>query len=180
MKNNKSLNLAYIALGAVLIAVCSWISIPMTVPFTMQTFAVFAVCGILGGRRGTASVLIYILLGLIGIPVFAGFSGGAEALFGLTGGYIIGFVFTALIMWGAEKLFGSSLVPTVISMVVGLIACYAAGTFWFIRVYNSRTGEIGVAAVLGMCVVPFIVPDLVKIALALLISRRVRPLVDKA
>ncbi|MBP5291846.1 MAG: biotin transporter BioY [Lachnospiraceae bacterium] len=179
MNRNKTLDITYVALGAVLITVCSWLSIPMAVPFTMQTFAVFAVCGILGGRRGTIAVLIYILMGFVGIPVFSGFRGGADALLGLTGGYIIGFVFTALIIWGAEKLFGSSLVPTVISMLVGLAACYAAGTFWFIRVYNSRTGEIGVAAVLGMCVIPFIIPDLVKMALAILISRRVRPMVEK-
>ena len=78
--------MTYIALGVVLITVCSWISIPMAVPFTLQTFAVFTVCGMLGGRRGTISVLIYILLGLLGIPVFSGFMGGAGVLFGLLTG----------------------------------------------------------------------------------------------
>ena len=179
MKQNKTLDMTYIALGVVLITVCSWISIPMAVPFTLQTFAVFTVCGMLGGRRGTISVLIYILLGLLGIPVFSGLMGGAGVLFGLTGGYIIGFIFTALIMWGAERLFGSALPVTFASMALGLVACYAAGTFWFIRVYTARTGEIGIAAVLGMCVIPFIIPDLVKIALALIVSRRIRPIIDR-
>lgn len=72
---------------AVLIAICSWISIPMTVPFTLQTFAVFLAVGVLGGKRGSLAVLIYILLGAVGIPVFAGFSGGIGVLLGNTGGY---------------------------------------------------------------------------------------------
>ena len=66
--------MVYIAVFAVLIAICSWISIPTTVPFTLQTFAVFLAVGVLGGKRGSLSVLIYILLGAVGIPVFAGFS----------------------------------------------------------------------------------------------------------
>ena len=72
----KTVDMAYIAMFAVMIAVCSWISIPATVPFTMQTFGVFLAVGVLGGKRGTLSVLIYLLLGMVGLPVFAGFSGG--------------------------------------------------------------------------------------------------------
>ena len=84
--------MVYIAVFAVLIAICSWISIPTTVPFTLQTFAVFLAVGVLGGKRGSLSVLIYILLGAVGIPVFAGFSGGFGILLGQTGGYIVGFL----------------------------------------------------------------------------------------
>ena len=72
----KTYDLAYIAIFAVVMAVCSWISIPMTVPFTLQTFGVFMAVGVLGGKRGTLAVLVYILLGVVGVPVFAGFSGG--------------------------------------------------------------------------------------------------------
>lgn len=176
---NKTLDLVYIALGAVLIAVCSWISIPMAVPFTMQTFAVFAVCAILGGRRGTLSVIIYILLGVVGLPVFSGFIGGVGVLLGNTGGYIIGFIFTALVMWAGEKLFGTGLIPSVIAMLVGLAVCYLFGTIWFIQVYTSTKGSIGVMAVLGWCVIPFILPDLVKITLAVILSRRLRPLINR-
>ena len=69
IKNSfRTIDLVYIALGAVLIGVCSWISIPTTVPFTMQTFAVFFVLSFLGGKRGTISVIIYVLLGAIGAP----------------------------------------------------------------------------------------------------------------
>ena len=99
-KNNyRTIDLVYIALGAVLIAVCSWISIPTTVPFTMQTFAVFFVLSALGGRRGTMAVIVYVLLGAVGIPVFAQFTSGIGILLGSTGGYIVGFVFIGLVYW---------------------------------------------------------------------------------
>ena len=98
--------MAYIALLVVVIAVCSWISIPSVVPFTMQTFGVFCAVGLLGGFRGTVAVLIYILMGLIGLPVFFNFNGGVGYLMGPTGGYIVGFLFTALVYWLFEKLFG--------------------------------------------------------------------------
>ena len=87
----KTLDMVYIAIFAVIIAVCSWISVPMVVPFTLQTFGVFCAVGLLGGKRGTLSVLIYVLLGAVGVPVFAGFSSGIGSLFGVTGGYIMGF-----------------------------------------------------------------------------------------
>lgn len=171
-KKNKILDMAYIAMFAGIMAVCSWISIPMTVPFTLQTFAVFLAVGTLGGRRGSLAVLVYILLGAVGLPVFAGFSGGIGILLGNTGGYIVGFLFTALFMWGMEALLGKKTWVLALSMVIGLLICYAIGTVWFMEVYARNTGEIGLSTVLGFCVIPFIVPDLVKMALALLVSKR--------
>lgn len=103
--HSKVQSMAYIALFAVVMAVCSWISIPiLEVPYTLQTFAVFLAVGVLGGKRGTLAVLVYILLGAVGVPVFAGFTGGLGYLLGNTGGYIIGFLFTALLMWLLEAL----------------------------------------------------------------------------
>lgn len=173
----KTYDLAYIAIFAVLIAICSWISIPMTVPFTLQTFGVFMAVGVLGGKRGSLAVLVYILLGAIGVPVFAGFSGGLGILLNNTGGYIIGFLFSALVMWAMESLWGKKPVIQILSMVVGLIVCYAMGTIWFMVVYTRTSGAVGLGTVLGWCVIPFIIPDLVKIALAFVLSRRVRKLV---
>ncbi|MBO5057370.1 MAG: biotin transporter BioY [Lachnospiraceae bacterium] len=167
----KTLDMVYIALFAVLMAICSWISIPTVVPFTLQTFAVFLAAGVLGGKRGSMAVLIYILLGAIGIPVFAGFQGGLNVILGNTGGYIIGFIFSALVMWAMEKLLGKKLWVLGLSMVLGLIVCYAIGTVWFMVVYTKNTGAVGLAAVLGWCVIPFIIPDLIKIALALGLSK---------
>ena len=174
---SKTYDMVYIAVFAVLMAICSWISIPATVPFTLQTFAVFLTVGVLGGKRGSMAVLIYILLGAIGIPVFAGFSGGLGILLNNTGGYIIGFLFSALVMWAMESLWGKKPVIQILSMVVGLIVCYAMGTIWFMVVYTRTSGAVGLGTVLGWCVIPFIIPDLVKIALAFVLSRRVRKLV---
>lgn len=175
---SKTYDMAYIAIFAVLMAICSWISIPMAVPFTLQTFGVFMAVGVLGGKRGSLAVLIYILLGAIGVPVFAGFSGGIGVILNTTGGYIVGFLFSALVMWGMEALLGRKPVIQIISMVVGLIVCYALGTAWFMVVYARNTGAVGLGAVLGWCVIPFIIPDLVKIALAFVLSRKIRKYVS--
>lgn len=163
----KTRDLAQAALFAVLMAACAWISIPTSVPFTMQTFGVFAAVGLLGGRKGTFSVLVYLLLGAVGFPVFAGFSGGLGILLGATGGYILGFLAAALLYWGVTRLLGSRTWVQALGMVLGLAVCYAFGTAWFMVVYARTTGPIGLATALGWCVIPFLIPDFLKIALAL-------------
>ncbi len=171
-QRSKTYDMVYVGIFTVLIAICSWISIPMTVPFTLQTMGVFLTVGILGGRRGTLAVLVYILLGAIGVPVFAGFTGGIGVLISNTGGYIMGFLFAALLMWGMEKLFGKSNIVLAISMVLGLLVCYTVGTIWFMMVYSANTGAVGIMTVLGWCVFPFIIPDIIKIVLALMLKNK--------
>lgn len=168
----KTRDIAYIAFFAVIIAVCSWISIPTVVPVTLQTFAIFLTVGVLGGKRGSLAVLVYILLGCVGVPVFAGFSGGIGILAGQTGGYIVGFLISALVMWGIESLAGTGMWIQIISMLLGLAACYTVGTAWFIVVYTRNTGAVGIGTVLGWCVIPFLMPDLIKIVCAGILSRR--------
>ena len=170
-------DMVYIAMFAVLIAVCSWISVPATVPFTLQTFGVFVTVGVLGGKRGSLSVLVYLLLGMIGVPVFAGFSGGIGCLLGSTGGYIIGFLFSALVMWGMEMAFGKSRFVLVLSMILGLMVCYLFGTIWFMTVYARTTGAIGVMTALGWCVFPYIIPDGIKIVLAMILCKKVAQII---
>ncbi|MBP3209150.1 MAG: biotin transporter BioY [Oscillospiraceae bacterium] len=167
-------DLTYMAVGAALTAVCSWISIPSTVPFTLQTFAVFCVLSLLGGKRGTVSIVIYILLGAVGMPVFAGFTGGIGILLGTTGGYIIGFILMGLLFWLAERFFGNALPVRIVSMLAGLLVCYAFGTGWFLWVYARQSGAIGIGTALSWCVLPFILPDLAKMALAVGIAGRVK------
>jgi biotin transport system substrate-specific component len=162
------------AVGAALTAVCSWISIPSTVPFTLQTFAVFCVLSLLGGKRGTVSIVIYILLGAVGMPVFAGFTGGIGILLGTTGGYIIGFILMGLLFWLAEHFFGNALPVRIVSMLAGLLVCYAFGTGWFLWVYARQSGAVGIGTALSWCVLPFILPDLAKMALAVGIAGRVK------
>ncbi len=166
--------LVFTALMAVIIAVCSWISIPTTVPFTLQTFGVFMAVGLLGGKKGTISVLVYILLGAVGVPVFAGFSGGIGVLFGTTGGYIVGFLLSGLVYWAMTAAFGEKLPIMIIAMVIGLLVCYAFGTAWFMIVYAKNTAPIGLMTALGWCVFPFIIPDCIKIALAVVLTKQLK------
>ena len=168
-------DLALVALFAAVMAVCSWITVPAAVPFTLQTMGVFLAVGLLRGKRGTISVLVYLFLGAIGLPVFSGFAGGLGYMMGATGGYIIGFLFSALIMWFMEKVFGRDMKILILSMVLGLILCYAFGTAWFMTVYSGSNGPIDLATALGWCVFPFIIPDAIKIAVACLLKRRLRP-----
>lgn len=166
----KTNDIAYIGMFAALMAICSWISIPTTVPFTLQTLGVFTAVGLLGGKRGTTAVLVYILMGAVGLPVFSGFTGGMGILFGSTGGYIIGFLASALVMWAMEAMFGRKNLVLMCSMVLGLLVCYAFGTLWFIQVYTRTKGAVEFATVLGWCVLPFVIPDLVKISMAMVLS----------
>ena len=172
-------DLVLIALFAALMAICSWISIPTTVPFTLQTFAVFVAAGLRGGKRGTIAVLVYILLGAVGLPVFAGFSGGIGALLGSTGGYIIGFLGSALVMWGMEKLWGSKAWVQISSMVLGLLVCYAIGTAWFMAVYTNANGAVELATVLGWCVIPFIPGNFIKMAAVIIVALPVETAIRK-
>ena len=164
--------MVFIAMFAVLIAVCSWISIPTTVPFTLQTFGIFCAVEMLGGKRGSLAVLVYILLGAVGIPVFAGFSHGMGAILGTTGGYIVGFLLLAMTYWLMTSLLGEKLPVVIAAMVLGLLICYAFGTVWFMIVYAKNNEAVGMWTALGWCVFPFIIPDLLKMLLAILLTKR--------
>lgn len=169
--------IAYIAIGIALITVCSWISVPMTIPFTMQTFAVCLVTALLGLKGGLWTVAGYILLGAVGIPVFSGFRGGPGALLGTTGGYIVGFLFTALTVGMTVQRKGRKLPVLVLSMAAGILLCYTFGTAWFMLVYSRGTGPISLGTALGWCVLPYLIPDGVKVVLAALLTRRLHPLI---
>lgn len=172
--SNKTRDIVYMSVFTAMISICSWISIPASIPFTLQTMGVFTTVGLLGGKRGTLTVLTYILLGAIGIPVFAGLTGGISVLLGTTGGYIIGFLLSALLMWGIETIMGRNQIVLAFSMVAGLIVCYAFGTAWFMMIYTQHSGVIGLSTVLGLCVIPFIIPDLIKIGVALFLINRLK------
>ena len=174
-KKFETLDLVYVALGAVLITICSWISIPTTIPFTMQTFAVFFVLSALGGERGTLAIIVYVLLGAVGVPVFAEFTSGIGILLGNTGGYIVGFIFMGLAYWLIVGILGKKQWVEIFAMVIGIVVLYSFGTVWFMIVYAQTNGAVGLAMVLSWCVIPFIVPDLIKLGLALTLVRRLSP-----
>lgn len=169
----KTRDMAYIALMAVLISVCSWLSVPSVIPFTMQTFGVFAALLLLGGKRGSIAVALYILMGAVGLPVFSNFTGGVGKLMGPSGGYIFGFLLTALCYWVMTALLGDRLWIKILALTAGLVLCYTFGTLWFVEVY-SRSEPIGIMSALSMCVFPFIVPDAIKMALALAVEKLLR------
>ena len=173
-KSFQTKDLAYVALCAVLMAVCSWINIPSAIPFTLQTFAIFCTLGLIGGKRGTAAIVVYLLLGALGLPVFAGFSGGIGILLGITGGYMLGFIFMGLVYWLGERIGKGKRLVAIGSMVLGLLLCYAFGTAWFMFVYARQSGPVALGTALAWCVIPFIIPDFVKMALAILLSQKLR------
>ncbi len=168
-------DIAYVGLGAALIAVCAWISIPLPqplVPFTLQTFGVCLICAVLGVRLGLWTVAVYLLLGAVGVPVFSGFRGGVGVLLGTTGGYLVGFLFTALCVGLAAERFGRRLPVLLAAMAAGILICYAFGTAWFVVVYTRKSGPIGVMTALSWCVFPYLLPDAVKLILAAALSKR--------
>lgn len=162
-------NMTLCGLFVALIAICAWLSIPLgSIAITLQTFAVFLCLGLLGGKLGSVTILVYLLLGLVGVPVFSGFRGGATALMGATGGYIFGFLAAGLIYWLFTH-FRSAPGLQLFAMFLGLLICYAIGSAWFCLVYLPGTG---LGAVLLTCVAPYLLPDICKLLLAWFLSRR--------
>lgn len=170
----KTIDLTLCGIFAAVLAICSWIQIPGPVPFTLQTFGIFAALGLLGGKRGTIAICVYLLLGAFGVPVFAGFKGGLGALFGATGGYLLGFLLSGLCIWLAEKFLGDSLRVFIPAMILGLLLCYAFGTAWFVVVYTKANGAISVGKALALCVIPFLPFDAIKLALAVVVRQALK------
>ncbi len=177
-------NMAFIAVMAALICVAAPFTVPMPglVPISLATFAIYLAGGILGAKKGTLAVLIYVLIGAVGLPVFSGAKGGFEALFGVTGGYIIGYIPCALLSGlfvdlffksgiikrlGDKKGIGKAIgwigavwaVP--VGMILGTVVLYAFGTAWFV-VARGVTLEVALAS----CVIPFLLGDAIKIVCA--------------
>lgn len=170
-------NMALCALFAALLAVCAWISIPAgDIAITMQTFGIFLTLDVLGGKRGTIAIATYLLLGVVGLPVFSGFQGGVGTLLGVTGGYIAGFLATGLVYWLMTALGRNKEIFRLLGMLIGLLFCYLLGTLWF-RFGYLLYGGLSWGAILLKCVVPYLLPDAAKLILAWLLSRRLRQFV---
>lgn len=166
----KTADITHIALFAVLLAVCGWISVPIPpIPFTLQTFGVFAAMLFLGGRRSLYAVAVYLLLGAVGLPVFSGFRGGIGILLEATGGYLLGFLLCPL-AYGLATARSNRASARLSGCLLGLLACYAFGMLWYLLLYGG--GVTGLLPVLSACVLPFLLPDLIKLGLAFLLHRR--------
>ena len=175
------------ALMAAVCAVCSWISIPLPftpVPINLGTLAVFLAAGILGWKYGSISVIVFVLLGAAGLPVFHGFTGGMGIITGPTGGYIVGYILAAFLTgimidtYFKARKSGENKAATyavlALAMALGLFACYALGTAWFMHISGTD-----LKAALLMCVVPFLIGDAIKIAAATVLVKKLRPFARK-
>ena len=159
-----------------IIILCSWLAVPAPIPFTLQALGIYVCCGVLGGKLATLSTAMYIVLGAVGLPVLSGFQGGLGAIFGITGGFIMGFLLIPISVWIAEKtpLKKHSLI---LGGAVGTILCNIAGMFWYSLVYTK--GTVGLAAAFLTCVLPYIIPDAAKLWVAWLISLRIKKALKK-
>lgn len=162
------------ALFAAMICVMApWSFSAGAVPITLATLAIYLASLVLGWKRATAAVVIYILLGAVGVPVFSNLTGGLQKLVGPTGGYIVGYIPLALIAGLiADRL--ENAWGYVIALLAGTLALYALGTAWFCV---SLGKDLGYA--MGVCVLPFLPGDAIKVALATIIAIKLRPLVKK-
>lgn len=156
-------------LFSALIAVTSWIAVPFAVPFTMQTFGIFCALLILGGKQGTISTAVYVLLGAVGLPVFAGFQGGIGVILSPLGGFILGFIAMGFAYLLITKHFGNKGCVQIIALVTGLVICYTIGTIWY-TLFSKGTDF---PTALTTCVLPFIVPDLIKLWLAIIVAKKI-------
>lgn len=157
-----------IALMTAVTCVLGPLSIPLPfspVPISLTNFAIFLAIFVLGMKSGTISFIIYLLLGAVGVPVFSSFRGGFQVLAGPTGGYLIGFIFLALIMGFALDHFDRKLVPTIIGMIIGMAVCYAFGTVWLAKLLSLSFKEG-----LMMGVIPYLPGDAAKIIIAAIVG----------
>ena len=163
--------IAYISLFAALMCAGSFICIPTTPPFTMQTFVIFLSLLSLGAAKASLSVSVYLLLGFIGLPVFSSFQGGIGALLNPTGGFIIGFLLMPVVFALAM---GILKLKPFYSGIISLIPLYAIGVVWFIFISGiGFTLDSVITAVLTY-VMPFIIPDILKLLLAIFIHNRIK------
>ena len=164
----KTKQMVLIALMTAVTCVLGPLSIPLPfspVPISLTNFAIFLAIFVLGMKNGTISFIIYLLLGAVGVPVFSSFRGGFQVLAGPTGGYLIGFIFLALIMGFALDHFDRKLVPIIIGMIIGMAVCYTFGTVWLAKLLSLSFKEG-----LMMGVIPYLPGDAAKIIIAAIVG----------
>ncbi len=173
MKNKRGISaLAISALFTAVMAICSLITIPAPIPFTLQTFALFLIAGLLPLKYSFSSVSAYLLLGAAGLPVFSGFSGGFGVIIGPTGGFLLGFL---LFLPTQKIIYRLSKKRMLLSQISGLTVCYLCGVMWYM-IYSYPTSFW---AVITVAILPFILPDIAKLLLAMLIIKRIGKIYDR-
>ena len=163
--NARARHLALILLGTLLISLSAQVSIPVPgspVPVTGQTFGVLLTAGALGFRRGFASTLLYLLIGIVGVPVFAQGGSGLSIVLGASGGYLVGFVLAAAVVGGLAELgWDRNLLGAIGAMLIGSALIYAVGLPWL-----AVVAHFDVQTTLAKGLYPFVFGDILKLALA--------------
>ena len=168
---NKARSITAAALFCALLCLSAALSIPAAVPITLQTLVLFLMFFSLGGRASLIVTAVYIAIGAVGLPVFSGMTGGIFRLFDATGGFIFGFIVASLVYLLLEPLVRKKEGLKLVAATLALISLYATGTLWYTLVYLGGTQTLGAA--LAVTVLPFIIPDVIKLYVAYLISKRI-------
>ena len=167
--------LATTAVMTALLCILAPVSIPVgPVPISLATLIIYLSVYILGRKMATVSVAVYLIIGMVGVPVFSGFSAGVAKIAGPTGGYLIGYILLALVSGLAVDLFKNKVLQFV-GFVIATALLYALGTVWFCIVTGST-----VVAALGLCVLPFIPGDIAKIVIAMILGSVLKIRLKKA
>ncbi len=173
--------ITFVALMAALCCILGPLSIPIgAVPISLTVISAYLCAYVLGAKYGTIAFAVYLLLGIVGLPVFSGFAGGLGKIVGPTGGYLVGFIFmiiiTGMFIELAGKFSGAAKIAVeAVGMVLGLATCYLFGTIWFMFVANT-----GFVAALSVCVFPFLIFDAVKIVISLILGNALRAALSRA
>lgn len=170
--------LSLIAMCVAAITLSSWIAIPFPISFTMQTFAIFLISGCFSPQISLSAVIIYLLLGITGLPVFSGFNAGLSAFLGASGGCLLAFPFCALIISLFRKHYSEKKILYILLMLCSLVLCYLFSCLWYLFIFAPSTGANPFTA-LSICVIPFIIPDILKVFLTYLIFKRLTPYIEQ-
>lgn len=177
-KKQKSVqSMIFIALFATLMCIGAWIHFPSPIPATMQTFVVFVALGLLGSKNTFIMLCVYVALGAMGLPVFSGFTGGVGALTGPTAGFIWGFLMGVPVFYIFEKYFSHKKSLTIIGYIIYILIHYIPGALWYCRFTAGEINMAGLVSSTLVTVVPFIVPDAVKLLIAILTINRLKKII---
>ena len=193
-QSKKTLQMALIAVMAAMICVVAPFSIPLPftlVPISFTNLMIYIAVFALGWKRGTLSYVLYLLIGFVGVPVFSGFTGGPAKFVGPTGGYLIGFVLTAIVAgmiidFASNKELSNKnktkifrIVCYVAGMLIGALIFYAFGTVWYMLQQGMEFKAAYINSVLAACVVPFLPGDAMKIVIAVIVGIPLRTTLRK-
>ncbi len=167
-------SMIFISLFATLMCIGAWIHFPSVVPATMQTFVVFCALGLMGSKKTFLMLVIYIFLGAVGLPVFSGFNSGLGALTGPTAGFIWGFLLGVPVFYVFEKYFSHKKSLIIIGYIIYILIHYIPGALWYC-VFSAEALTVGgIISSSLVTVVPFIMPDAIKLMLSLFVTDRLR------